>query len=170
MSDPAFTCHFLDAKAFREAEDARMALAKAREADPAWLAANNTTYGWASLREVVKPCAMWHATWFYDPAEPDKAIRRSAALAAIANGTFGTGERSYYLSRFYWQQWSDKRAPICVLCPNGVEWCVDAKSSNGEGWTVTGDPPHLVVSPSIAVTGYHGFLGQQTPGVFSGNI
>lgn len=163
----AFTCHFLDEAAHSAAEDRRMALAKQREADPAWRAANNATYGWASLHEVVAPCAMWFARWYFDPADPEKGLRRSAALAAIADGSFGTGERNYYLSRMYWQQWSDKRPPICVLCPNGREWVVDAKSSNGEGWTVTGDPPRITCAPSILVPGYHGFLRE---GVFTPNL
>ena len=115
MSDPAFTCHFLDAAAFRVAEDARMALGKRRGADSAWLVANKTDYGWASLSEVVAPCAMWYSSWYYDPADPDKSLRRDAALRAIADGTFGDASHNYYLSKMYWQQWSDKRPPICSV-------------------------------------------------------
>lgn len=110
---------------------------------------------------------MWFTPWFYDPADPEKAGRREAAMAAIADGTFGTGEHNYYLSRFYWQTWSHVRPPICVLTPNGKEWCIDAKSSNGEGWQVIGEPPRITCSPSIQVPGYHGFLRD---GVFSPNI
>jgi hypothetical protein len=167
MSAAAFTCHFLDAAAHTAAEAARMALGTARGKDQAWLKANNTDYGWATLGEVVKPCPMWFATWHFDPADPEHKIRRDAALAAIADGTFGKGERNYYLSKFYWQQWSHLRPPISVLCPNGAEWCVDAKSSNGDGWTVTGAPPKITCSPSILVPGYHGFLRD---GVFTANI
>lgn len=167
MSDPAFTCHFLDRAAYHVAEEARMALGKKREADPEWLKANSTIYGWASLSEVVAPCAMWYATWYFDNKDPEKGLRRDAALAAIANGSFGKGEKNFYLSRFYWQTWSHIRPPICVLCPNGKEWCVDAKSSNGEGWEVTGDPPALTCSPSILVPGYHGHL---RGGVFTPNM
>lgn len=167
MSDPAFTCHFLDATAYSAAQDARMALAKKRETDPDWLAANNAKYGWATIADVVKPCAMWFAPWYFDPADPEKGLRRSAALASIADGTFGKGERNYYLSRFYWTTWSQSRPPICVLCPNGAEWCVDAKSSNGDGWTVEGAPPTITAAPSILVPGYHGFL---RGGVFTPNM
>lgn len=167
MSDPAFTCHFLDDAAYRAAEDRRMALAKEREADPAWLLANKTDYGWARLSEVVAPCAMWFARWYADPADPEKGIRREYAMRAIADGSFGKGEKNYYLSRFYWTTWSHVRPPICVLCPNGAEWCVDAKSSNGEGWTVTGQPPTITAAPSILVPGYHGFL---QGGVFTPNM
>lgn len=167
MSDPSHTCHFLDEAAYRAADDARLALAKRRDADDAWKAANNATYGWASMHEVVAPCAMWFSRWFFDPALPNDGPRRHAAIAAILDGTFGAGERNYYLSRMYWQTWSHVRPPICVLCPNGKEWCVDSKSSNGEGWTVTGDPPALTCAPSIMVPGYHGFLQN---GVFTPNM
>lgn len=167
MSDPRLTCHFLDDAAHSAAEDARMALARTREKDPAWMAANNARYGWATIGDVVKPCAMWLVPWYFDPRDPTHASRRAAALAAIADGTFGTGERNYYLSRHYWTTWSDKRAPINVVCPNGREWCVDAKSSNGDGWTVTGEPPRITCSPSILVPGYHGFLRD---GVFTPDL
>lgn len=167
MSDPRFTCHFLDDAAHSAAEEARMALARRRSADPQWLTANKTDYGWASLREVVQPCAMWLSTWYFDPTAPEDALRRATALAAIADGTFGQGERNYYLSRHYWTTWSDKRPPINVLCPNGGEWCVDAKSSNGDGWTVSGEPPRITCVPSILLKGYHGFLRD---GVFTPDL
>lgn len=167
MSDPAFTCHFLDADAFRKAEDARMALAQQRKNDPVWMAANNAQgRGWASLREVVAPCAMWFTPWYFDPANPEgHGDCRTRALAAIKAGTFK--KDSYYLSRFYWETWSTVRPPISVLCPNGAEWCVDAVSSNGDGWTVEGDVPNITASPSIMVPGYHGFL---RGGVFTANL
>jgi hypothetical protein len=70
-----------------------------------------------------------------------------------------------FLSVHYWRDWSDKRPPICVVCPNGEWWEVDRKSSNGEGWIVTGELPTITCSPSIVVDGYHGFLraGEFTP-------
>jgi hypothetical protein len=165
MSDLAYTCHFLDRDAFRVVDDARMALAKKREADPEWLKADNATYGWASLSEVTAPCPMWFSYWFFDPDNPGHAARRAFALNAIQGGTFS--KENYHLSKMYWQQWSDKRPPICVLCPNGREWCVDAVSSNGDGWTVTGEPPKITCAPSILVPGYHGYLRD---GVFTLNM
>lgn len=162
-----YTCYFLDDAAHNVAEKARMALAESRGKDQAWLATNSSTYGWARLDEVTAPCAMWFATWYFDPKNPEKGIRREAALQALADGTFGMGEKNFYLSKHYWQMWSDKRPPICVLCPNGREWCVDAKSSNGDGWTVIGDPPTITCSPSILVPGYHGYLRD---GVFTPNM
>lgn len=162
-----FTCHLLDREQHRAADDRRMELAKTRL---------DGKQG-AGLHEVVEPCAMWFAYWYFEPGNPEHVIRREKALAMIADGSFSEGKnRNYYLSRFYWQQWSHVRAPICVLCPNGREWCVDAKSSNGEGWQVKGDAPRLVVTPSIDVPGYHGWLGSgfpdgvERPGVFTPGI
>lgn len=62
------------------------------------------------------------------------------------------------LSEHYWQTWSRVRPPLCVVCPNGAQWEIDRKSSNGSGWVVTGSWPNLNCSPSIVVPGYHGFL------------
>lgn len=167
MSDPAYTCHFLDRFQYQQAENQRIALARARDIDEAWKQANNATYGWARLNEVIRPCAMWFSTYLFDPEDAEHRIRREKALAAIADGTFGTGERNYYLSRFYWQDWSHIRPPITVSCPNGDYWTIDSKSSNGEGWKVTGDVPTITAQPSIATKGYHGFLNS---GVFTADL
>lgn len=144
MSDPKFTCHFLDRAQFRAAEDARMALARQRG------------QGGASLLEIVPPCPMWHAHWIFDPDDPGQQGCRIRMLEAIADGRFDKTYSS--LSRHYWYDWSDKRPPLCVMTPNGVEWCIDAWSSNGIGWKVTGTPPKITCHPSIQVSGYHGFL------------
>ena len=111
---------------------------------------------------------MWFAGWYFDPKNPAHASRRQSALAYIRDNPTG----NYYLSKFYWENWSQKRPPIVVLCPNGAEWCVDAKSSNGMGWTVVGEPPLLSCTPSIDVPGYHGFLGINgaPPGHFTPDI
>lgn len=156
-----YACRFLDAQQFRAVEDQRLALAKSRDNDKEWLATNNAPRGWARLEEITGPCVMWHAPWFFDPTNPEHRPRRAAALQLIIEG------HKSYLSRFYWQQWSDKRPPICVLCPNGKEWCVDARSSNGEGWEVMGEPPCITCVPSIQVPGYHGFLRD---GIFTPNM
>lgn len=65
-----------------------------------------------------------------------------------------------YLSVHYYRDWAAKRPPICVATPGtrAAQWCIDSKSSNGDGWVVTGDAPLLTCSPSIVVDGYHGFL------------
>lgn len=59
---------------------------------------------------------------------------------------------------------------LMAICPNGASWNIDGRSSNGPGWTRTGDPPNITVAPSIWVQwpgpeGYHGFLqnGVWTP-------
>lgn len=160
-----YTCHFLDRDQYYKANRDRMALGRARGKDKQWLESNNSNYGWARLDEIVAPCAMWYCDWLFDPANVEHNARREVALAAIRGGTFI--RTTSYLSRFYWTQWSDKRPPISVLCPNGKEWCVDAASNNGDGWVVGGDPPEITCSPSIQVPGYHGFLRN---GVFTPNI
>lgn len=99
--------------------------------------------------------AMWFTPYIFDPNEPKHQETRLKRLAEIAAGTFA---RTNYLSRHYWLQWSDKRPPICVRCPNGLDWLVDSKSTNGEGWEVTGDAPIITCTPSILVPGYHGYL------------
>ncbi len=56
------------------------------------------------------------------------------------------------------------RLPLVVLLPGKCYFLVDGKCFNGErgyydGWTVTGVPPNITVSPSINMVGrYHGFL------------
>lgn len=145
-------CFLLSREEFRAAEDARMALARSKPKGEG-----------ASVREILKPGAMWFAHWFFDPQDPEHASRRDKALAS-----FKAGEKSrWYLSQMYWEQWSAKRSPICVLTPSGVEWCVDSVASNGPGWTVTGDAPLITCAPSIDVPGYHGFLrnGEFSPPV-----
>lgn len=49
-----------------------------------------------------------------------------------------------------------------VLKTPAGEWHIDARSSNGPGWTRRGVPPDLVVTPSIAIgvpVRMHGWLG-----------
>lgn len=48
---------------------------------------------------------------------------------------------------------------VC-LPPNGAldYWDVDGPSSNGNGWTRSGEPPNVTASPSILTPRYHGFL------------
>ena len=66
----------------------------------------------------------------------------------------------------------DGRSLIMRLPGNG-EWAIDGPSSNGPGWTRTGEPPSITVRPSIlshpssAGPGYHGFL---TDGVLSDDL
>lgn len=142
----------LTAAQFSAAEEQRHELARSRP-DGAG----------ASLREILAPGAMWEVPWYFDPGNPDGRERRRRALEAIEAGE----PIRDYLSRHYWLDWSDKRPPLCVLCPNGAEWCLDSKSSNGTGWAVTGAAPLITAAPSILVPGYHGFLRD---GVFTPDI
>src|SRR6185503_3493428 len=153
-------CRLLSPAEFRQADDERLALARRRDADPEWMKAHK--YGWATLAEITGPAVMWFAPWLHDPKNGDDTADRVAALLRI-----NKGEKPGYLSKFYWLSWSTIRAPIVVLCPNGREWCVDAMSSNGDGWTVSGDPPTITCTPSIAVPVYHGFLQN---GVFTDDV
>jgi hypothetical protein len=70
-----------------------------------------------------------------------------------------------FLSPHYWRDWADKRPPIELVCPNGEVWCIDRRSSNGDGWQVQGEWPNITCSPSIVAGDYHGFLrnGEFTP-------
>lgn len=140
----SWTCRILTRAEFSAAEDRRMNLARTR---------TDGVQG-ASIREVVPPCSMWEMPWIHDPADPDDAAAREQAIAAIAAGT----HQRMWMSKFYWQDWSDKRPPLAVLCPNGAEWCVDQRSSNGDGWKVIGDAPLVTCRPSIDVPGFHGWL------------
>jgi hypothetical protein len=53
---------------------------------------------------------------------------------------------------------------LLVKTPGG-EWDIDSKSSNGEGWQRTGEPPNVTANPSIGAGKgpdggwkYHGWL------------
>jgi hypothetical protein len=74
--------------------------------------------------------------------------------------------RMHDLSREYLRDWDGKRPPIIVILPNRMPFCVDScyrdrttPNPDRAGWTVTGEPPQITVSPSINVVGsYHGWL------------
>lgn len=54
--------------------------------------------------------------------------------------------------------------PLVVITPGHHPWLVDGDSSNGNGWTRTGQLECLTCSPSILTPSYHGHLqnGQLT--------
>jgi hypothetical protein len=60
-----------------------------------------------------------------------------------------------------------------MALPGHGEWTIDGPSSNGQGWTRSGEPPKLTVTPSILShgsstrKGYHGFL---TDGVLTDDL
>lgn len=110
-------------------------------------------------RRVFLPGMAWPMPWYFDPSGERERQGKHVMIPADRKGQLG------FLSVHYWRDWADKRAPICIVCPNGEWWEPDRKSSNGDGWTVTGDLPDITCSPSIVVSGYHGFLrgGEFTP-------
>lgn len=117
------------------------------------------------------PGSMWFCPWNHDPQDEGAAEKRARILARPASDWDIGSERRPHLSRHYWQDWADKRPPICVVCPGGGHWMPDSVSSNGDGWTVTGEPANLTAHPSIWVNQgrgppreYHGWLQN---GVFS---
>jgi hypothetical protein len=94
---------------------------------------------------VATPGAMWECPWLVE--EREEIIREGGS----------------FLSQFFVRDWLGKRYPICVMCPDGSNWIVDQKSSNGDGWTITGEEPKLTAKPSIQTPGYHSWL---TDGLF----
>lgn len=164
-------CRLLSPDEFRANEKARHAAVAGWRAEHPEV---DTSHGWPpelrALSESFRPPGtMWFCPWYHDPKDPEDMARlperRARAAAAGYEG---------HLSIHYFKDWAEIRPPICVVGPNGCDWIVDAKSSNGSGWTVTGEAPDLVVSPSIWLrqgepNGYHGYLGQNgaPPGYFS---
>jgi len=98
-----------------------------------------------SCYEVATPGAMWYCPWLVD-----RDLEKLKQLVAEGKNT--------YLSPMYVNQWMDKRDPLCVMCPDGSHWMPDARSTNGDGWTVIGEAPNITASPSILTPGYHSFL------------
>ena len=110
---------------------------------------------------VFLPGMAWFTPWVFDPLG-DPLMQGKRVMIAGADA-----KNAGYLSPHYWRDWAGKRAPICVVCPNGKWWQIDRKSSNGDGWAVTGELPNITCSPSIVVPGYHGWLrsGEFTPDI-----
>lgn len=107
---------------------------------------------WRNDRRIFLPGMGWFNDWYLD-----------------------RGHGSNFLSVHYQRDWAGKRPPIELVCPDGNLWCIDRKSSNGDGWKVTGEWPNITCSPSIdcnpggGMNGpyYHGFLNN---GVFTPDI
>lgn len=117
--------------------------------------------GSKARHDYFEPGMGYYATWFYDPLGWDKTstkmqMDRERGL-----------EGKTFLSVHYWRDWSEKRPPIILFCPNMREWSIDQKSNNGDGWQVTGEDNNLTAMPSIVVPGFHGWLKD---GVFSDDI
>jgi hypothetical protein len=92
-------------------------------------------------RKDIKPGDMWYAPWYIEG-----------------------GKRMNYLTDEYARDWMDKRPPLVVRLPDGTSFMVDCRCTvdgvlQDHGWTVTGEPPNITVSPSINIIGYyHGWL------------
>lgn len=108
-------------------------------------------------RRVFTPGMGWFQPWYFDPT----GQREHVMIKLADRGQLG------FLSTHYWQDWSHIRPPMVLVCPNGEQWEVDRKSSNGDGWKVTGEWPFITCTPSIVVNGYHGFL---TNGEFTADL
>lgn len=129
------------------------------------------TKGWyRNDQRMFVPGTAWSQPFHFDPlgelaafvdAHPGQGYRREAMIKDSAAGN------ASFLSPHYWRDWSTKRAPICVVCPNGEEWEIDRKSSNGDGWIVTGELPNITCAPSIVAGNYHGYLRD---GVFTDDL
>jgi len=64
------------------------------------------------------------------------------------------------LSDEYVAQRMASRPPVAVYTPDGWLFVVDGNATSGAGgWTVSGEPPNLTVTPSINIVGcYHGWI------------
>ena len=100
------------------------------------------------------PGDMWFASYLWDPEEDGHLKRTDQSFLSIE----------------YARDHSTKRPPLIVVCPDGTQWTVDGTASNGKdgsGWSVTGEAPEITCTPSIKVSGYHGYL---TNGVFTPDL
>lgn len=112
-------------------------------------------------RRVFTPGMGWPNPWYFDPTGERERAGHHVMIPLAERGRLG------FLSPHYWRDWSDKRAPLTLVLPNGETWCVDQKSSNGDGWVITGEFPNITAAPSINATGYHGWL---QGGTFSDDV
>lgn len=151
-------CRFFTPEEYRATEDARIA-----ELD-AYRERTGVKYWDDEMRAInarhFPVGSMWLCPWYHDPSNPEHLERIAPAIAALERG-----DPNRFLSIHYWRDWARIRPPIMVICPGGGHWCPDQGSSNGTGWTVTGEAPLITASPSIWVSQgqgppreYHGFL------------
>lgn len=111
------------------------------------------------------PGTGWFTPWVYRPSDWTDDMGRMHGSRQMISGPDAPG--ASFLSPHYWRDWAHIRPPICIVGPNGEEWEIDRKSSNGDGWKVSGEWPSLTCTPSIVLTGYHGFM---TNGEFTADV
>lgn len=71
----------------------------------------------------------------------------------------------------YIRDWATRRDPIEVIIPGPICWCVDVRATDKAtgkrldyGWTVTGQPPRITLTPSVDTSGplrpngWHGWI------------
>jgi hypothetical protein len=116
---------------------------------------------WRGDPRIFTPGMMWEQPWWFDRTGELERNGEHVIISLADKGKLGL------ISIHYWNDWADKRYPICVVCPNGETWEIDRKSSNGDGWKVTGEGLNITVRPSINAIGYHGWL---TDGEFSADL
>lgn len=160
------TCTYLSPAAYSAREEERHA------AIDAWRKQHGQPEGWPPELSTLNaayfpPGTMWSCPWYHDPQDPEDVAGIDATIAKIV----AEPDKHRFLSIHYWRTWARIRPPLMVVCPGGGHWCPDQKSSNGDGWTVTGEAPRITASPSIWVSQgqgapreYHGWLND---GVFS---
>lgn len=70
----------------------------------------------------------------------------------------------FVLSDAYWTLPAPRRAPLCVVLPEGTHFYLDSRqftdgTPHEPGWAVSGTPPRMTCAPSINVVGrWHGYL------------
>jgi hypothetical protein len=119
-----------------------------------YLALDDQVIAAGDRRRIFVPGMAWFEPWYWDHDGSWKSRGKYVMCKERPTDPNVNG----FLSPHFWRDWADKRPPICVVCPNGEMWEIDRWSSNGTGWTVTGELPNITCAPSIVVEGYHGFL------------
>jgi hypothetical protein len=115
---------------------------------------------------ILLPGMAYEMPWYFDPTGERERQGKYVMIKLADRGKLG------FLSEHYWRDWSHIRPPINLILPNSCEFCPDRKSSNGTGWTITGEWPDISITPSINDPGYHGWLGSNgtSPGCFSNDL
>lgn len=99
---------------------------------------------------------------------PQELYRHSLTGAIMERDEFPPGALWWwdYFNAYGSKYWQARGGGphLHAKVPGGDEWDIDSKSSNGDGWERSGDPPAVTASPSILTPHYHGWL---VAGVFT---